>query len=44
MQTQKVPPGIAMNVTSDITIVPAQEAFLVDGRPTYPISETVDRG
>ncbi len=30
MTTQKVPPEFAMNVTSNITSVPAQEAFLVD--------------
>ena len=30
MPSQKVPPETAMNVTSNITIVPAQEAFLVD--------------
>jgi hypothetical protein len=30
MTTQKVPPEFEMNVTSDITRLPAQEAFLVD--------------
>jgi len=30
MQTQKVPPEFVDFVTSDITRIPAQEAFLVD--------------
>ena len=28
-----------MNVTSNITIVPAQEAFLVDATPTTPSAD-----
>ena len=36
MQTQKVPPEMWMNVTLNITSVPAQEAFLVDATTVTP--------
>jgi hypothetical protein len=36
MGSQKVPPEMAMNVTLNITILPAQEAFLVDATPPTP--------
>ena len=39
MTSQKVPPETAINVTSNITIVPAQEAFLVDATPTTPSAD-----
>jgi hypothetical protein len=38
MQTQKVPPELVDFVTSDITRLPAQEAFLVDA-PTLTRSD-----